>query len=147
MRDSVPHRRIGALLAASAVLAGCAESPQTAETTTPPPATTETTAATPAAGFGPVAVEVRDGLTEAPFDEPREAVVPDGWTMSVWARTSRPRLMAWAPDGTLLVSVPSTGQVLRYVPRGDDAPEESVLLDDLDEPHGLAFDGATLYVA
>ena len=147
MRDSVPHRRIGALLAASAVLAGCAESPQTAETTTPPPATPETTAATPAAGFGPVAVEVRDGLTEAPFDEPREAVVPDGWTMSVWARTSRPRLMAWAPDGTLLVSVPSTGQVLRYVPRGDDAPEESVLLDDLDEPHGLAFDGATLYVA
>ncbi|BBY74328.1 gluconolaconase [Mycolicibacterium parafortuitum] len=147
MRDSVPHRRIGALLAASAVLAGCAESPQTAETTTPPPATPETTAATPAAGFGSVAVEVRDGLTEAPFDEPREAVVPDGWTMSVWARTSRPRLMAWAPDGTLLVSVPSTGHVLRYVPRGDDAPEESVLLDDLDEPHGLAFDGATLYVA
>ena len=148
MRDSVPHRRIGALLAASAVLAGCAESPQTPETTTPRPATTtETAAAAPAAGFGPVAVEVRDDLTQAPFDEPREAVVPDGWTMSVWARTSRPRLMAWASDGTLLVSVPSTGQVLRYMPRGADAPEESVLLDDLDEPHGLAFAGTTLYVA
>ncbi|PRC60511.1 gluconolaconase, partial [Mycobacterium sp. ITM-2017-0098] len=75
------------------------------------------------------------------------AVVPDGWTLSVWARTSRPRLAAWTPDGALLVSVPSSGRVLQFRPGGDGPPEESVLLDGLDEPHGLAFDGSTLYVA
>lgn len=92
-------------------------------------------------------VAVDEPLADAPFDQPREALVPQGWTLSVWARTARPRLAAWAPDGQLLVSVPSTGQVLRFTPRPDAAPEETVLLDDLDEPHGLAFDGATLYVA
>jgi glucose/arabinose dehydrogenase len=66
--------------------------------------------------------------------------------MSVWARVPRARLAVWAPDGVLLVSVPATGQVLRLTP----APQRaltSVLLDGLDQPHGLAFDGATLYVA
>ncbi len=33
--------------------------------------------------------------------------------MSVWARIPKARLEAWAPDGALLVSVPSSGQVLR----------------------------------
>ncbi|PRC56689.1 gluconolaconase, partial [Mycobacterium sp. ITM-2017-0098] len=59
-------------------------------------------------------VQVGPGLDEAPFDQPREAVVPDGWTLSVWARTSRPRLAAWTPDGALLVSVPSSGRVLQF---------------------------------
>jgi glucose/arabinose dehydrogenase len=36
--------------------------------------------------------------------------------------------------------------VARFVPRGSGA-EESTLLDDLDQPHGLAFAGSTLYVA
>ena len=80
------------------------------------------------------------------LDEPHQALVPAGWTLSVWARTSKPRLAAWAPDGALLVSVPSTGQVLHYAP-GDGGPRESVLLDGLDQPHGLAFAGNTLYVA
>ncbi|PRC56688.1 gluconolaconase, partial [Mycobacterium sp. ITM-2017-0098] len=59
-------------------------------------------------------VQVGPGLDEAPFDQPRAAVVPDGWTLSVWARTSRPRLAAWTPDGALLVSVPSSGRVLQF---------------------------------
>jgi glucose/arabinose dehydrogenase len=85
-------------------------------------------------------------LDSAPFDTPRRALVPPGWTMSVWARVPRARLAVWAPDGVLLVSVPAAGQVLRLTP----APQRaltSVLLDGLDQPHGLAFDGATLYVA
>ena len=44
------------------------------------------------------------------------------------------------------MSVPSTGQVLRLQPSAD-GPRESVLLDGLDQPHGLAFAGSTLYVA
>jgi glucose/arabinose dehydrogenase len=66
--------------------------------------------------------------------------------MSVWARVPKARLAAWAPDGALLVSVPAAGQVLRLTP-AHPVPQTSVLLDGLDQPHGLAFDADTLYVA
>lgn len=88
-------------------------------------------------------MQVPADLAAAPFDTPRTAVIPEGWTISVWARTSKPRLAAWAPDGRLLVSVPSTARVVSF---GSDA-QERVLLDGLDQPHGLAFAGDTLYVA
>lgn len=66
--------------------------------------------------------------------------------MSVWARVPQARLAAWAPDGALLVSVPAAGQVLRLAPAQPHV-QASVLLDGLDQPHGLAFDAGTLYVA
>jgi glucose/arabinose dehydrogenase len=87
-----------------------------------------------------------DDLSAPPFDEPRKALVPKGWTLSVWHRLPKPRLAAWAPDGNLLVSVPSTGQVIRLAPTGA-GPLDNLLLDGLDQPHGLAFAGTTLYVA
>ncbi len=147
MRDLLRHSRIPVVLSVAALLAGCTGE-QSAQPVSEPPAASSPAAA-PAAPLraATVVVEVPDQLTDAPFDEPREAVVPEGWTLSVWARTSRPRLAAWAPDGSLAVSVPSGGQVLKFTPRGDGPPEESVLLDNLDEPHGLAFAGSKLYVA
>lgn len=149
MRDLLRHNRIPVLVLSATLLAGCTGG----ESTQPSPSSSESSSsptssvAAPPTGSAPVTVEVPGDLADAPFDQPREAVVPQGWTLSVWARTSRPRLMAWTPDGSLLVSVPSAGQVLKFTPRGDGPPEESVLLDDLDEPHGLAFAGETLYVA
>ncbi|WP_179470301.1 PQQ-dependent sugar dehydrogenase [Mycolicibacterium vinylchloridicum] len=97
-------------------------------------------------GLAPVAVAVPAELAGAPFDTPRQALVPAGWSMSVWARVPKARLAAWAPDGALLVSAPAAGQVLRLTPTHS-VPQTSVLLDGLDQPHGLAFDGDTLYVA
>jgi glucose/arabinose dehydrogenase len=44
------------------------------------------------------------------------------------------------------VSRPGEGQVVRLTPNGATA-SSTVLLDGLTQPHGLAFDGATLYVA
>jgi glucose/arabinose dehydrogenase len=79
-----------------------------------------------------------------PFDESRSALVPPGWSMAVWARVPKARLAAWTPDGALLVSVPAAGQVVRLDRTG---ATSTVLLDGLKQPHGLAFDGATLYVA
>lgn len=146
MRDWLRHKRFGVVLLGATLLAGCSAEQQ-AEPPPAAPAPASSTSTAPAAGSTRVAVEVDDSLAGAPFDEPREAVVPQGWTLSVWARTPRPRLAVWTPDGDLLVSVPSAGRVLRFTPRGDGPPEESVLLDGLDEPHGLAFDGSTLYVA
>jgi glucose/arabinose dehydrogenase len=88
---------------------------------------------------------VAPGLASAPFDTPREALVPTGWSLSVWARVPGARLAAWTPDGALLVSRPSAGQVIRLTP--GTTVSQSVVLESLDQPHGLAFDGDTLYVA
>ncbi|HJT93703.1 MAG TPA: gluconolaconase, partial [Mycobacterium sp.] len=131
MRVWLQHKRIG--LVAILLLAACSTSPAP---TPQPSSTTPTTEA--AAALVPVTVQVAPDLAQQPFDEPRQALVPSGWTLSVWARIPKARLAVWAPDGALLVSVPSSGQVLHLTPGGA-APRESVLLDGLDQPHGLAF--------
>jgi glucose/arabinose dehydrogenase len=120
----------------------------------PAPAPTTTSDASPAPsqsqqeqGFAPVTVAVPAEFAQAPFDTPRQATVPSGWTMSVWARVPKARLAAWTPDGALLVSQPSTGQVLKLTPKPGSAPESATLLAGLDQPHGLTFAGNTLYVA
>jgi glucose/arabinose dehydrogenase len=133
------RRRNTALVAAAALIAAC-NSPTTTPKTPAPPAQAP-------AGLVSVPVQVDATLAGTPFDVGRQALVPPGWTMSVWARIPKARLAAWAPDGALLVSVPAEGKVLKLVPDGSGPPRESVLLDDLDAPHGLAFAGSTLYVA
>ena len=67
--------------------------------------------------------------------------------MAVWTRIPNARLAAWAPDGTLLVSAPADGKVLRLAPDANNAPRQSVLLEGLNAPHGLAFERSMLYVA
>jgi glucose/arabinose dehydrogenase len=90
---------------------------------------------------------VPDGLDGTPLDVPREVLAPSGWRVEVWARVPGARLAAWTPGGTLLVSVPGAGRVVELTPGGGDGVSERVLVDGLDQPHGLAFDGSTLYVA
>jgi glucose/arabinose dehydrogenase len=83
----------------------------------------------------------------APLDVGRQALVPRGWTLSVFARVPSARLAAWAPDGTLLVSVPGNGQVVRLTPDGHGRATVAQLLSGLNQPHGLTFAGSTLYLA
>ncbi|KUH65350.1 gluconolaconase [Mycolicibacterium novocastrense] len=139
------RRNAIACIASAMVATGCASDPGSAPAPDPspsePPATAEATQ-----GLAPVTVAVDPALAQAPFDEPRQALVPAGWSMSVWARVPKARLAAWAPDGALLVSQPSTGEVLRLAPT-DARPRQSRMLAGLDQPHGLAFAGDTLYVA
>jgi glucose/arabinose dehydrogenase len=92
-------------------------------------------------------VKVAVDLAQSPFDQPRQALVPVGWTLSVWARIPKARLAAWTPDGDLLISVPASGQILKLTPKPGAAPRQSKLLEGLDQPHGMAFAGSTLYVA
>lgn len=117
---------------AAVAVAAAACSPQPAPAPTPPPVSASTAAVT---------VRVPDNLAQAPFDRPRQAQVPAGWTLEVIARIPRARMAAFTPDGRLLVSVPSTGQVMQVL------PDQRTVLDGLDQPHGLAFAGHTLYVA
>lgn len=94
-------------------------------------------------------VAVPDGMTSAPFDVPRSLMAPPGWTVAVWTRMTAPRQMAWTPDGRMLVSQPKDGtvHVITPSPRGDGQPTDEVMLDGLEQPHGLALSGSTLYVA
>jgi glucose/arabinose dehydrogenase len=131
------NRRAAALAMAVTLLAGACS----ATSAGPAPA-----AATPAQLVA-VSVTVPAGLGADPFTVPRQVLVPKGWTMSVFARLPAARLEAWAPDGTLLVSVPANGTVVRLTPNGRGGATQKVLLDGLDQPHGLTFVGSTLYVA
>ena len=139
MRVWLRHKRIGVALIGAVLVAACSANSSSPATPTP--------SATPAAaGLVPFTVQVDPDLAQSPFDERRQVLVPSGWTMSVWARVPKARLAAWAPDGSLLVSVPNAGQIVRLQP-GRESDGGSVLLDGLDQPHGMAFSGDTLYVA
>ena len=145
--------RPAALLASCALLAAVAV-PLSTTTATAGPAHPVTPAAptdpvVPAAraDLSTVSVAVPSAFDAAPFDRERRVQVPTGWTVSVWARRQAPRLMALAPDGRVLVSRPGSGKVTRLTPHGAGRATSKTLLHGLRQPHGLAFDGATLYVA
>ncbi|MGH3675147.1 MAG: PQQ-dependent sugar dehydrogenase [Mycobacterium sp.] len=140
MRIWPPVRTVRLVLLA-ALLAACSTSTEPQRESPQPPA--------PQApiGLAFVTVDVPTELADPPFDEPRRALVPNGWTLSVWARPPRPRLAAWAPDGALLVSIPAFGEVVRLMPTPNGPPHRSLLIETLTLPHGLAFAGSTLYVA
>ncbi|TFV57650.1 gluconolaconase [Mycobacterium sp. PS03-16] len=147
MRIWLRPERLGACLLCAAALAGCsseASPPSREQGSASAPATSAGEAAP--AELSPVTVEVPEDLGAAPFDEPRQALVPQGWTMAVWARIPEARLARWTPDGALLVSVPRTGQVIKLTPNGA-GPQPTQLLSGLTQPHGMAFAGQTLYVA
>jgi glucose/arabinose dehydrogenase len=135
-------RRLLLMLTAAALLAGCGSDPAVPGSGAP-----AAPSATAPAGLVPVTLTVPDGMGTSPLGTSRQVSVPSGWTMSVFARVPSARLAAWAPDGTLLVSVPENGSVVRLTPDGRGTADVSVLLDGLNQPHGLAFAGTTLYVA
>jgi glucose/arabinose dehydrogenase len=147
-----PRRRYSSVgLIGLMLLAGCSPPPApntSVQSSTSVPSRSAAPSSAPAkqVSLVEVTVQVPDDLTAAPFDEPRKVLVPSGWTFSVWARVPKPRLAVWTPGGSLLVSVPSAGQVIRLQPTGA-GPHDEFLLGGLHQPHGLAFAGSTLYVA
>jgi glucose/arabinose dehydrogenase len=80
--------------------------------------------------------------TEVQGSDGQKVQAPPGWKVSVWAKVPGARLLAWTPDNKLLVSRPESGDVLALT----DGKQET-LVEGLNQPHGLAFDGNTLYVA
>ncbi len=129
--------RTAAAVAVLALVTGCGSG----EPEPPAPA-----AAAPT-GLQPTRLAVPDNLAEDAFATPRDVLVPAGWTMSLWASVPGARLAAWAPDGALLVSRPEEGDITKLAPGPGGGVTASVLLEGLTQPHGMAFDDDTLYVA
>ena len=127
-------------------LAACSSGePAAPPAVTPPASASESTKVL---GLAATTVRPLAGTGAAPFDQGRRLLAPPGWTVTVWARVPSARLLAWAPDGRLLVSRPKFGDVLALAPgQGGSAPAQSTLVSGLTQPHGLAFAGNTLYLA
>lgn len=136
------RRSIAVAGAATLVLTGCAGP---VDRSAPP--TTNTAVDAAARPLVGVTVSVPSALRSAPFDVKRTLTIPQGWTVSVWARPAKARLLAWAPDGRLLVSQPAYGRITRLTPDKRGYPTSATLVSGLTQPHGMAFRGSTLYVA
>jgi glucose/arabinose dehydrogenase len=114
--------------------------------------TSEEPVAAPPAASAAAADSAREeagGLvsTEVSLDGHRMRM-PAGWRASLFARVPGARLLAWTPDERLLVSRPKFGDVLSLTPAQADGPAvQQTVVDGLNQPHGLAFVGNTLYVA
>lgn len=149
MRTTIHHRGAAALVAMCAliVVAGCSAASA--------PAPVDSSADRPSSSPSSVpplvtsTLHVPSGHGSSPFDRTRHVLAPPGWTVSVWARVPAGRLEAWTPDRRLLVSRPGYGDVIELIPGSTPAatPTQRTLVSGLNQPHGLAFAGSTLYVA
>jgi glucose/arabinose dehydrogenase len=97
------------------------------------------TLAIPQAATEAVAVNVSEGMASAPFDVPRELMVPPGFAIEVVARVDRVRFLAVAPQGDIVASQPSEGKVVRLRQQEGQAAEIVDLVTGLRLPHDLVF--------
>lgn len=76
--------------------------------------------------------------------------LPAGVSISVFARNlSAPRVLAWDPAGTLIVSIPSQSKVVALPDKNNDGVSDEMITvsEGLNLPHGLAFREGKLYIA
>jgi len=96
-------------------------------------------------------LEVPPSLAQAPLNQPRRLEVPPGFGIRVWARVPKARFMAVAPNGDVLVSVPSESRIVLLRDRPNDTPQQFDFAGDLRNPHDMVFhqigDITYLYVA
>lgn len=109
-------------------------------------------------GVAPAISPPVSDITEklAPVIQPAENAtslplhIPDGFRIAVFAKNiGKPRVLAWDPDGTLLVSVTSAGRVDALLDEDHDGVSEKtkIVISGLDRPHGLAFHNGSLFIA
>ena len=84
------------------------------------------------------ALQVPGELAWAPFDSAKSLTVPPGFGVRVWARVPNARFMALAPNGDVLVSIPSEGRIVLLRPNGD-VPQTFDYANGLRSPHDMVF--------
>jgi glucose/arabinose dehydrogenase len=99
-------------------------------------------------------LDIPDTLSSPPFDAGRTLTVPPGFDIQLWARVTGARFMALAPNGDVLVSVPSDGKIVLLRPDGTDysgVPQAYEYATGLQNPHDMVFhdiaETTYLYVA
>lgn len=97
-------------------------------------------------------VRSSSGLPLPPQDAASARIsVPPGFQIRIFADSvgSRPRFMAFGPDGHLYVSLMGEGKVVRLPDRNFDGLSDGVevIASGLNLPHGLEFHDGWLYVA
>jgi glucose/arabinose dehydrogenase len=93
----------------------------------------------------------KDGIKEwyATRLDLKSLKLPAGFAISLYAKTESPRMMAFSPGGTLLVTSEAGGIVVALPDsqRTGRASEKVTVLKDLNGPHGIAFHDGRLYIA
>lgn len=74
---------------------------------------------------------------------------PAGFSVGEFAKVDRVRFMTLGPDGGVYASRPLAGEIVRLVDADGDgvAERQSVVVRNLERPHGLAFHDGWLYIA
>lgn len=93
-------------------------------------------------------ITVPQSMKSGPFNTDRYALIPENFSISVYARIGGARFMAIAPNGDLLVSDPGAGRVRLVRPNGTSDPVVSDFVTGLQRPHDIVFHkiDATTYV-
>ncbi len=105
-------------------------------------AVTTTGTGTPSAALAAsvqVQLEVPAALASAPLQETHSLTLPPGFGIRVWTRVPKARFMALAPNGDVLVSVPSEGKIVLLRERANDTPETFDFATGLHNPHDMVF--------
>ncbi len=79
---------------------------------------------------------------EDEYVEQGPLLLPRGFTIDTYAEDlGKPRVLALAPDGTLVVSIPAEGKVVALPDDDKDgwADSQLTIVSGLNKPHGLAF--------
>ena len=103
-------------------------------------------------GIGPALKSPAENITLTINTSQSPIVLPDGFSISIYAENLiDPRVMIFDQNKNIIVSVPSEGKIM-FVPNKSSSRTNKpiVLLDDLNQPHGLAFyckQDCKLYVA
>src|SRR3989344_603958 len=86
------------------------------------------------------------------FDYDKKLSIPQGFRLAVFANlkdVGSPRVLAFDPNGIIVVSIPSEGKVLAFPDRDRNGmvDEFVVVIDKLNKPHGITFHGENFFVA
>lgn len=102
----------------------------------------------PSLAFASQALEVPDGLGGGALSSERRLTVPNGFGIRVWARVNGARFMALAPNGDVLVTVPSSGRIVLLRDRPNNVPQEFDFAGGMRLPHDMVFHtiGTTTYL-
>src|SRR5260370_26008782 len=94
-------------------------------------------------------VTVPVSMSYSPFNVDRYLNLPQGFSISVYARVGGARFMAVAPNGDLLVSQPGAGKVVLVRPNPAGDPTTHDFATGLRKPHDMVFHtiGSTEYLS